>query len=309
MIDPISIFVAGILVGAVASSMFVVRQQTIGIIERFGRYNRVVHPGLNFKVPLIDRVAARVNMRVQQLDVSVETKTFDNVFVKVMVSVQFTVRQDRVYEAYYKLNDIHTQVTAFVFDVVRARVPLLTLDDVFSKKDDIAIAVKEELQLTIGDFGYSIVKTLVTDIDPDAKVKQAMNEINYAMRMRQAAAEKGEADRILKVKAAEAEAESMALQGRGMADQRKHIIEGLRDSVEEFQNVVDGTTAKEVMMLVLMTQYFDTLREVASHSQSNTIMLPGTPAGAFSLADQLREAMLSVQNLPTQPSPKPETKK
>lgn len=296
------IFAAGGVL-AVGASLFVVKQQTIGIIERFGRFQRMATAGLNFKIPLVDRVAARVNMRVQQLDVSVETKTDDNVFVKINVSVQYAVRPDRVYEAFYKLNDVHAQITAYIFDVVRARVPSLGLDDVFSKKDEIAVAVREELQLTMSDFGYNIIKALVTDIDPDAKVKQAMNEINYALRMRQAAVEKGEADRILKVKAAEAEAESKALQGKGVADQRKFIIEGLRESVEEFRSTVEGANPQDVMMLVLMTQYFDTLKEVAEHSQTNTIMIPSTPGGLTTLADQIRDSLIVAGQVAPQPPP------
>lgn len=291
----------GVLVAM--TSFFIVKQQSIGIIERFGRFQRMVNAGLNFKIPLVDRVAARVNMRVQQLDVSVETKTDDNVFVKINVSVQYAVRPDRVYEAYYKLNDVHAQITAYIFDVVRARVPLLGLDDVFSKKDEIAVAVREELQLTMSDFGYNIIKALVTDIDPDAKVKQAMNEINYALRMRQAAVEKGEADRILKIKAAEAEAESKALQGKGVADQRKFIIEGLRESVEEFRNTVEGTNPQDVMTLVLMTQYFDTLKEIAEHSQTNTIMIPSTPGGLTTLSDQIRDSLIVAGQVATPPPP------
>lgn len=295
--------VIGIL-GAVVffSSLFVVRQQTIAIIERFGKFHRTVQPGLNLKLPFADRVVSRVNMRVQQLDVVVETKTEDDVFVNLKVSVQFAIMSDKVFEAYYRLNNVKEQVTAYVFDVVRARVPYLKLDDVFSKKDEIAIAVKEELQATMDDFGYDIIKTLVTDIDPDARVKSAMNDINAATRLRIAAAEKGEAERILKVKAAEAEAESKALQGKGIADQRKAIIEGLRDSVEEFQSSIQGSTASDVMMLVLMTQYFDTLKEIAEHSNTNTIMVPNSPNGLGSFFDQIRQAIVTA-NLFTNESP------
>jgi len=284
------------VLGAVVffSSLFVVRQQTIAVIERFGKFNRTVQPGLNLKLPFADRVVSRVNMRVQQLDVVVETKTEDDVFVNLKVSVQFAIMGDKVFEAYYRLNNVKEQVTAYVFDVVRARVPYLKLDDVFSKKDEIAIAVKEELQATMDDFGYDIIKTLVTDIDPDARVKSAMNDINAATRLRIAAAEKGEAERILKVKAAEAEAESKALQGKGIADQRKAIIEGLRDSVEEFQSSIQGSTASDVMMLVLMTQYFDTLKEIAEHSNTNTIMVPNSPNGLGSFFDQIRQAIATA---------------
>jgi regulator of protease activity HflC (stomatin/prohibitin superfamily) len=237
-------------------------------------------------------------MRVMQLDVTVETKTADDVFVHVQVSVQYMVMPDKVYDAYYRLSNVREQVTSYVFDVVRARVPDLPLDDVFSKKDEIARAVKNELEDTMDDFGYKIMYALVTDIDPDPKVKEAMNEINAATRQRVAASEKGEAERILKVKAAQAEAESKALQGKGIADQRRAIIEGLQTSVKEFQTSVDGSTAQDVMMLVLMTQYFDTLHSVAEHSNTNTIMIPSTPGGLQDLSQQIREAMIAANQVP-----------
>jgi len=208
--------------------------------------------------------------------------------------VQYAVLHDKVYDAYYKLSDPHTQMSAFIFDVVRARVPRQKLDDVFEKKDEIADAVKNELSHVMYDFGYGIVKALVTDIEPDHKVKDAMNEINAAQRLRIAATEKGEADRILKVKAAEAEAQSKALQGKGIADQRRAIVEGLRESVDEFQKSVPGTSAQDVMNLVLMTQYFDTLKEIGATARSNTILIPHTPGNMTELSNQMRDAMISA---------------
>ena len=274
---------------------FTVQQQQAAIVQRFGKFMRVAHPGLNFKMPVIETVAGRINLRVQQIDVRVETKTEDNVFVLVVVSVQFTVLPDKVYDAFYKLSDPHTQMSAFIFDVVRARVPRQKLDDVFEKKDEIADAVKNELSHVMYDFGYGIVKALVTDIEPDRKVKEAMNEINAAQRMRIAATEKGEADRILKVKAAEAEAQSKALQGKGIADQRRAIVEGLRESVDEFQRSVPGTSAQDVMNLVLMTQYFDTLKEIGATSRSNTILIPHSPGSLNDMTTQMRDAMMTAE--------------
>lgn len=276
------------------SSFFVIKQQTVGVIERFGKFHRMARPGLGMKVPIMDKLVARITIRVQQLDVVVETKTQDDVFVHLKVSVQYFVIPEKVYDAYYRLTNVHQQVTSFVFDLVRARVPKLKLDDLFEKKDEIADAVRQELGHTMEEFGYNILKALVTDIDPDAKVKEAMNEINAATRLRMAATEKGEAERILKVKAAEADAQSKALQGKGIADQRKAIIEGLRDSVEQFQQAVEGSTARDVMMLVLMTQYFDTLQSIGEHSQTNTILMPHSPGGLGSIADQIRDAMVTA---------------
>lgn len=273
-------------------TFFTVQQQTAAIIERFGKFVRVANSGLNVKVPFIDRVAGTVSLRVEQLDVKVETKTKDNVFVHVLVSVQYFVHQEKVYEAFYKLSNSEAQITSYVFDVVRARVPKVDLDNVFETKDDIADAVKNELTQTMDDFGYGIQKALVTDIDPDAKVKEAMNEINAAQRQRVAANEKGEADKTLKIKAAEAEAESKKLQGQGIADQRKAIIEGLRESVDAFKESVEGATAQDVMQLVLLTQYFDTLKEIGASAKSNTILIPHSPGALPDVANQIRNAMI-----------------
>jgi regulator of protease activity HflC (stomatin/prohibitin superfamily) len=300
MLETFLVVLAGLVLVALvtlAGSFFVVNQQTAAVVQHFGKFARVALPGLNVKLPLVETIAGRINLRVQQLDVRVETKTEDNVFVHVVVAVQYHVLPDKVYEAFYKLTDATTQVTAFVFDVVRARVPRIKLDELFEKKDEIADAVKHELDHVMADFGYGIVKALVTDIDPDHKVKEAMNEINAAQRLRVAATEKGEAERILKVKAAEAEAQSKALQGRGIADQRKAIVEGLRESVDTFQRSVPGATAQDVMNLVLMTQYFDTLKEVGASSRSNTILIPHSPGALSDLTEQIRTSMIVAEQV------------
>lgn len=272
---------------------FIVQQQTVAIVQRLGKFDRLAEAGLHIRVPFIEKVAGTVNLRVQQLDVEVETKTRDNVFVRVIVSVQYYVLADKVYDAFYKLDDPVNQIKAFVFDVVRARVPKIKLDDVFEKKDEIAGAVKNELSQVMDDFGYGIVKTLVTDIDPDAKVKEAMNEINAAQRMRAAATEKGEAEKIMQVKAAEADAEAKALSGRGVADQRQAIVEGLRESVDEFQRTVPGTSPQDVMNLILMTQYFDMLKDIGQSSKANTILLPHSPGHVADVSSQLRDAIIT----------------
>ena len=270
----IFLFLVAVLV---YGGFFTVEQQTSVVIERFGKFLRTALPGLNFKIPLIDRVAGRVNLRVQQLNVPVETKSEDNVFVKVAVSVQYHVIDEKVYQAFYKLENPEQQITSFVFDVVRARVPKMKLDDVFEKKDEVANAVKQELDELMSQLGYNIVKSLVTDIDPDQKVKAAMNEINEAQRMRIAANERGEAEKILKVKQAEAEAESAALQGQGVANQRKAIIDGLKASVADFQTAVTDISANDIMNIVMLTQYFDTLKEIGAKSNTNSVMIPHSP--------------------------------
>lgn len=281
----------------VLTGLYTVRQQTAAIIERFGRFVKVSGAGLNFKIPLIDKIAGRVSLRVQQLDVRVETKTKDNVFVLVVVSVQYHVLAQKVVDAFYKLQNPQEQITAYVFDTVRARVPAVQLDQLFEMKDDIAGAVKAELDTVMDDFGYGILKALVTDIDPDAKVKASMNEINAAQRLRMAAIEQAEADKIRVVKAAEAEAESKALQGQGIANQRRAIIDGLRESVQNFSNTVEGVKSADVMNLVMMTQYFDTIKDLGNSGKSNTILIPHSPSGMGDLSEQMRNAMITANEV------------
>lgn len=291
---PIGVFVLLILIVLIVlGSVFTVSQQSMYIIERFGKFNRVATPGLNIKIPIVEGIAGTVNLRLNQLDVEVETKTLDDVFVKVHIAVQFRVLSDKIYESFYTLGHPETQIQAFVFDVVRARVPKIKLDDVFSKKDEIADSVKDELSEMMNEFGYDIVKALVTDINPDAKVKAAMNEINESQRLRVAAMERGEAEKIIKVKQAEGEAESKILQGKGMAGQRKAIIDGLKDSLNEFQNEVSGANTQDVMGLILMAQYFDTLRELGATGKSNTILIPHSPSSLHELYNQIRSVIIS----------------
>lgn len=276
-------------------TFFIVPQQTVAVVETFGRFTRVARPGLNFKIPFVERVAGRLSLRVQQLDVKAETKTKDNVFVHITVSVQYFVVPESVYDAFYRLDNAEQQINSYVFDVIRARVPRIDIDRLFEEKEEIAGAIKTELNETMTQFGFQILNSLVTDIDPDAKVKTAMNEINAAERLKVAAREKAEADKIMKVKSAEADAESKALQGRGIADQRLAIVQGLRESVEDFQGGVPGTTAQDVMNLVLMTQYFDTLKDVGSNS--NTILIPHSPGGMQDVETQIRNAFMTAQEV------------
>ncbi|MDR2457297.1 MAG: SPFH domain-containing protein [Clostridiales Family XIII bacterium] len=293
----ILLYVMVFVVIMVLFGLLMVRQQTCAVIERLGKFHRIAEPGLHFRIPIIDRVLTRLSFRIHQLDVSVETKTLDNVFVNVVVAVQYRVLANKVYEACYTLQDPVYQIKAFVFDLVRAQVPKLVLDDVFSKKDDIADAVKMELEKPMSEFGYGIIKTLVTDINPDHNVKAAMNEINTAQRLRVAAAEKGEADKILRVKQAEAEAEASILHGKGVAGQRQAIIEGLSQSVEEFVKQIPGTQASHVMDMVLLIQYIDTLKEIAGSSKSNVVFVPHSPGNVSELSTQIRETIFAAQNI------------
>ncbi len=281
------------------ASFFTVKQQSAAVIERFGRFNSIRQSGLQLKIPVIDRVAGRLNLRIQQLDVIIETKTKDNVFVKMKVSVQFKVIQEKVYEAFYKLEYPHDQITSYVFDVVRAEVPKLKLDDVFERKDDIAVAVKRELNEAMTTYGYDIINTLITDIDPDIQVKNAMNRINAADREKTAAEYEAEAGRIRIVAKAKAEAESKRLQGQGIADQRREIARGLVESVDVLNKV--GINSQEASALIVVTQHYDTLQAIGADANSNLILLPNSPqagsemlnnmVASFTASNQVGEAM------------------
>ncbi|MEL6916147.1 MAG: SPFH domain-containing protein [Bacteroidota bacterium] len=279
----IPIFLFGFVI--LISSFFIVKQQTAVIIERFGKFQSIRHSGLHMKIPLVDRIAARVGLKIQQLDVVVETKTLDDVFVKLKVSVQYVVIKQKVYDAFYKLEYPHDQITSFVFDVVRAEVPKMKLDDVFVKKDDIAIAVKRELQEYMSDYGYDIIKTLVTDIDPDAQVKEAMNRINASEREKIAAQFEGDAARILIVEKAKAEAESKRLQGQGIADQRREIARGLEESVEVLNKV--GINSQEASALIVVTQHYDTLQSIGEETNTNLILLPNSPQAGSDMLNNM----------------------
>ena len=288
----------------VIGAFFIVKQQTAAVIETFGRFSSIRQSGLHFKVPVVQRIAGRLSLKIQQLDVIVETKTLDDVFVKLKVSVQFKVIKDKVYDAFYKLDYPHDQITSYVFDVVRAEVPKMKLDDVFVKKDDIAIAVKTELNDAMIEYGYDIIKTLVTDIDPDSQVKAAMNRINAAEREKIAAQFEGDAQRILIVEKAKAEAESKRLQGQGIADQRREIARGLEESVEVLNKV--GINSQEASALIVVTQHYDTLQSIGEETNSNLILLPNSPqagsdmlnnmVASFTASNQIGEAMKAAKS-------------
>ena len=293
------IFIILFIVLILFGTIFIVKQQSAAVVERFGKFVSVRHSGLQIKIPIVDRVAGRLSLRIQQLDVVVETKTKDDVFVKVKVSVQYKVIKDKVYDAFYKLDFPQDQITSYVFDVVRAEVPKMILDDVFEKKDDIAIAVKGELNDAMKNYGFDIIKTLVTDIDPDAQVKESMNRINASEREKVAAQFEGDAQRILIVERAKAEAESKRLQGQGIADQRREIARGLEDSVKVLNNV--DINSQEASALIVVTQHYDTLQSVGSASNSNLILMPNSPqagsemlnnmVASFTASNQIGEQM------------------
>lgn len=279
----------------ISSGLFTVRQTTAVIVQRLGKFHSVRQSGLQFKIPLVDTIAGRISLKIQQLDVMVETKTKDNVFASIKVSVQYRILETSIYDAFYKLNNPTQQITSYVFDTVRAEVPKMKLDDVFERKDDIAHAIMRELAEAMGEYGYAIVKALVTDIDPAAEVKQAMNHINAAERKKTAAEYEGEAEKIRIIAKAKAEAESKRLQGQGTADQRREIAKGLEESVEMLNKV--GINSQEASALIVITQHYDTLHSIGEHAKSTLILLPNNPTTASDMLSQMVTSLVSSQQL------------
>lgn len=288
------IVLIALVIMLLAGSIFIVHTQQMAIIERLGKFVRVAGPGLNFKVPVIDRVAARLNMQVQQLIVEVETKTKDNVFVSIPVAVQFQVIPGRERDAYYALQQPIAQINSYVQDNVRTSLASLTLDQSFESKDSIAAHVESTLSDRMGTYGWAIVNTLVTDIRPDARVMNSMNEINAAQRQRDAAVSLAEAEKIRLVTTAEGEAEAKRLQGMGIAMEREAIVEGLAEQIKTLQEAGVESSPEQ---LLLLTQYFDTLRDVARTSRSSVMFMPSNPGGVTQMGDELMRAFVAVDHL------------
>jgi len=270
-------------------SIMIIPERQSWVIQRLGKFNRIAQPGFKLRIPILESVASKENLRIQQLDVDVETKTNDDVFVILKISVQYRIIGNKVYEAFYELDDPHGQIASYIFDEVRAEVPKLPLDDVFARKDDIAIAVRDNISAQMEQYGYKIVKTLITDINPDELVKASMNKINAATREKEAAVQEAEAEKIKIVKRAEAEADSKRLSGEGIAQQRLEIVRGFKESVEDFQKALQEVDPQEIMQFVLMTQYFDTLTAIGANENNNTVMVPHTPGGMKDFQQQIIE--------------------
>ncbi len=299
---PLLIIIVVIILVLIAAGLFIVKQQTAVVVERLGKFHSVRYAGLNLKIPGFDSKSRPINLRIQQLDVIVETKTKDDVFVHLKVSTQFQIPKDRVKDAYYKLEDPSAQITSYIFDVVRAEVPKMRLDDVFEKKDDIANAIKSELNDAMIEYGYDIIKTLVTDIDPDSQVKAAMNRINAAEREKVAAQYEGDAQRILIVERAKAEAESKRLQGKGIADQRREIARGLEESVDVLNRA--GINPQEASALIVITQHYDTLQAIGQDTKSNLILLPNNPNAASEMLNDMVVSLVAANKINEDNKPK-----
>jgi len=294
--EPIIVIVIAVIV--LILSVVIVPQQTMVIIERLGKYNRILGPGLNFKIPIVERVAGKESVRIRQLDVPVETKTQDNVFVNLGVSIQFLAISEKIFDAFYKLTDVNQQITSYVYDVVRAEVPKKKLDELFESKDEIAQTIKTDLSGSMDDFGYSIVNSLITDIDPAPNVKEAMNQINATARLRVAAQNEAEADKIRQVKNAEADAEAKKLQGEGVAQQRAAIIEGFKSSIDDLKKVTGSDVkTQDVMNMVMMVQYFDALRDIGTTGQNNAVLIPYGAGGSNEILQQMTQAMVASDKI------------
>lgn len=286
--ESLPIIIGGLFVlFLIVKSVVLVKEKSYVVVQRLGKFKKMMRPGLGFIIPYIDTKAGVLNMRVQQLDVDVETKTQDDVFVHLRVSVQYQVMNDKLWEAFYALDNARNQIASYIFDDVRSEVPKMELDDVFAKKEDIAIAVRQNLSDSMDDYGYSIIKALITDIDPDARVKESMNRINAAKRDKEAAMEEAEGAKIRVVKAAEADAESKRLSGEGIAQQRLEIVRGFKESVEDFQKSLKSITHEEVMQFVLLTQYFDTLNNIGANGKNTTMLMPHSPGAMADFQQQI----------------------
>ena len=296
------------IAGLIYKSIVIVKEQSSAVIERLGKFNKICDSGLHIIIPFIDRKVDIVNLRVQQLDVGVETKTMDDVFVNLKVSVQFKVTREKVRDAYYSLDNARGQIASYVFDDVRAEVPKLELDDVFAKKDDIAKAVRINIAEIMEEFGYTIIKTLITDIDPDHKVKESMNRINAAKRDKEAAMEVAAGRKITIIAEAEAEAESKRLSGEGIARQRLEIVRGFKESVEDFQKTLKNVSHEEVMQFVLLTQYFDTINNVGSNSKNTSILIPHSPGAMKDFQNQIIQGTFIGEKLNEYTDPEDENK-
>ena len=275
-------------IGILSMGLFIVPQQQIAVIERFGKFNRVAAAGLNIKIPFIETIRKIVTTQIQQLDVATNTKTSDNVTLEVLTSVQIKIDEKNVYNAVYQLSSPEQQIKSYIYDIVRSKTPSMTLDKVYENKNEIADDIEKSLSLQMSGFGYLIIRALVTDVKPDQRVLDAMNQINEQERLRHAATSRAEADKIILVKKAEAESESMRLSGVGIANQRREIISGLKQSIAELQSVLgSGVNPSDVMQLVITTQYYDTLKEIGANSKTNTLIIPHNSQGINSLTEQL----------------------
>jgi regulator of protease activity HflC (stomatin/prohibitin superfamily) len=288
------IIIAIVVILIIANAAYTVKEKTNTIIQRLGKFHKISMPGLSFKLPIIDSIAGTLSLKVEQLPITVETKTKDNVFVKIVIPIQYQVIESKAGDAFYKLSNPQQQIESYVFDVVRAIVPDMDLDEVFAKKEDVATRVKTALDIPMEDYGFRILNVLVTDIDPDEKVKNAMNDINAAQRERVAAESRGETEKIITIKKAEAEKESKRLSGEGIAAQRSAIVKGLQSSIEDFQKVIKDSKAEDVMTLVLLTQYFDTMKEIGANDKSNTIFMTHSPGGMSAVAEEIKSAITSA---------------
>lgn len=294
------VFILLIILGTLFDGYFIVRTREAAILERLGKFQKVAHAGLHFKMPWVDRVRDKISLQVRQLDVMVETKTKDNVFVQIPVAVQYEVVQGREREAYYMLSNHEQQIVAYVQDNVRSSVANMNLDDSFSSKDTIARNVAASLRDNMAEYGWNFVNTLVTDIRPDSRVRESMNSINAAQREREAAVAQAEAEKIRVVKEAEGAAEAKKLQGRGVADQRKEIVEGI---AQQYEMLRDAGVEESPEALMLVSQYLDAMVDVSHNGQASVLYMPSNPQGMGDLFSGMRDVLMANRALDSAEDP------
>lgn len=268
-----------------------VEQSDVAIVESCGKYKQSAKAGCLCLVPCKDSVAGVLSLRVQDHNCVVESKTKDNVFVYVKLSIQYSVLPDRVEKAFYTLQAPISQIESYVFNSIRGQIPLVDIDELFSMRSEIAERLKKDVDDQMDKYGFDILTVLITDIDPAKSVKDAMNQIQLYQRMRSAATDKAEAQKMQAIKAAEADAEAKRLSGVGLAEQRKAIVAGLQSSIENFQEGVQELSSEDVMSLLLLNQYFDTLKDVASSCSSSTLFLSHT-GGLDAVAAQMTQGII-----------------
>ncbi len=276
---------------------FTVGQQEAVIVQRLGKFQKVARAGLHFIIPFVDIRVGRVNLRIRELDIPGQFKTRDNVFVDIMIRVQYSILPERVADAYYKLTAPEQQITAFVLNTVRGEVAKMELREIFEHQDSVGDAVNQQLSLRMAEFGFEIHNSLVNEIQPASEVVRSLNAVMASENAKKAAQNEGEAHKLKTVLQAEADAEAKRLQGEGIAKQREAIVGGLSVSVESLKKAMPNADANDLMRLVLMNQYFDALRDISSGDKTKVIFVPTAPNSMNSYADQLMQGMMMAQEV------------
>ncbi len=291
-IAPLILIIVGLIF--FFSMLFVVGQQDAFIIQRLGKFHRVARAGLNIKIPIIDLIAGKLSLRIRELDIPGQFKTSDNVFVTMVLRVQYSVIPEQSADAFYKLQAPEQQISAFVLNVVRGEVAKMQLRDVFEHQDTIGTAVNQQLSISMTEFGFLIRNALVNEVRPAEEVVTAMNRVQASENEKTAAKLQGEAAKFKTVLHAEAEAEAKRLQGEGIAAQREAIVRGLSVSVESLRTAMPTADPQTLMNLVLINQYFDAMRDISTGDKAKVIFVPSGPGAYRDISDQLFQSFVNA---------------